>query len=89
MALATVVTGLIPGTAPNGKTGRAFRRSLWTPILKQLGIRYHRSYNMPHSYATAMLMAGMTPAFARNNSRSASRCSWQRTRNGWMVSRTL
>lgn len=42
---------------------RAFRRSFWTPILKQLGIRYRRPYNMRHSYATAMLMAGMTPAF--------------------------
>lgn len=42
---------------------RAFRRSYWTPLLKSLGIRYRRPYNMRHSYATAMLMAGMTPAF--------------------------
>ena len=42
---------------------RAFRRSFWTPTLKRLGIRYRRPYNMRHSYATAMLMAGMTPAF--------------------------
>lgn len=42
---------------------RAFRRSFWTPMLKTLGIRYRRPYNMRHSYATAMLMAGMTPAF--------------------------
>lgn len=42
---------------------RAFRRSYWTPTLKLLGIRYRRPYNMRHSYATAMLMAGMTPAF--------------------------
>lgn len=42
---------------------RAFRRSFWTPILKSLGVRYRRPYNMRHSYATAMLMAGMTPAF--------------------------
>jgi integrase len=42
---------------------RAFRRSFWTPMLKSLGIRYRRPYNMRHSYATAMLMAGMTPAF--------------------------
>lgn len=26
-------------------------------------IRYRRPYNMTHCYATAMLMAGMTPAF--------------------------
>lgn len=42
---------------------RAFRRSYWTPVLKVLGVRYRRPYNMRHSYATAMLMAGMTPAF--------------------------
>lgn len=42
---------------------RAFRRSFWTPLLKKLGIRYRRPYNMRHTYATAMLMAGMTPAF--------------------------
>ena len=42
---------------------RAFRRSFWEPTLKTLGIRYRRPYNMRHSYATAMLMAGMTPAF--------------------------
>lgn len=42
---------------------RAFRRSFWTPILKALGIRYRRPYNCRHTYATTMLMAGMTPAF--------------------------
>jgi len=42
---------------------RAFRRSYWTPLLRKLGIRYRRPYQMRHSYATAMLMAGMRPAF--------------------------
>ena len=42
---------------------RAFRRSFWTPTLKLLGIRYRRPYQMRHTYATAMLMAGMAPAF--------------------------
>lgn len=42
---------------------RAFRRSYWTPTLKLLGIRYRRPYNMRHTYASSMLMAGMTPAF--------------------------
>jgi integrase len=42
---------------------RAFRRSFWTPTLKALGLRYRRPYNLRHTYATAMLMAGMTPAF--------------------------
>jgi len=32
-------------------------------MIKRLGIRYRRPYNMRHNYATAMLMAGMTPAF--------------------------
>ncbi|QII84207.1 DUF3596 domain-containing protein [Bordetella hinzii] len=42
---------------------QAFRRGFWTPCLKRLGIRYRRPYNMRHTYATMMLMAGMTPAF--------------------------
>lgn len=42
---------------------RAFRRSFWTPTLRHLGIRYRRPYNMRHTYATTMLMAGMNPAF--------------------------
>jgi integrase len=40
-----------------------FQRVYWAPMLKRLGIRYRRPYNMRHSYATAMLMAGMKPAF--------------------------
>ena len=43
---------------------RAFRRSYWLPTLKALGIRYRRPYNCRHSYATAMLMAGIAPPFA-------------------------
>ncbi|HMO48847.1 MAG TPA: tyrosine-type recombinase/integrase [Rubrivivax sp.] len=42
---------------------RAFRRSCWAPTLKALGLRYRRPYNTRHSYATMMLMSGMTPAF--------------------------
>lgn len=42
---------------------RAFRRSFWEPALKALGIRYRRPYNMRHTYATMMLMAGMKPAW--------------------------
>ncbi|MDR5761910.1 Arm DNA-binding domain-containing protein [Caballeronia sp. LZ035] len=41
----------------------AFQRVFWARILKRLGIRYRRPYNMRHTYATSMLMAGMTPAF--------------------------
>ena len=32
-------------------------------MLKAVGMRYRRPYNCRHTYATAMLMAGMTPAF--------------------------
>lgn len=42
---------------------RAFRRTYWTPTLKRLGIRYRRPYNMRHTYASMMLMAGRTPAW--------------------------
>lgn len=42
---------------------RAYRRSYWTPALKALGIRYRKPYSTRHTYATMMLMAGMTPAF--------------------------
>lgn len=41
---------------------RAFRRSYWALTLKALGLRYRRPYNTRHSYATMMLMSGMTPA---------------------------
>lgn len=42
---------------------RAYRRSYWTPALKALGIRYRKPYNTRHTFATIMLMGGMTPAF--------------------------
>jgi integrase len=42
---------------------RAYRRSYWTPALKALGIRYRKPYNSRHTYATMMLMQGLTPAF--------------------------
>lgn len=42
---------------------RAFRRSFWTPTLKQIGVRYRRPYQMRHSYATSMLMASMNHSY--------------------------
>ena len=42
---------------------RAFRRSYWTPALKKLGIRNRRPYNMRHTYATMLLMAGAKPGW--------------------------
>lgn len=38
-------------------------RWYWVPTLKRLGIRHRQPYNTRHTYATMMLMAGMTPAF--------------------------
>ncbi|MFT3815472.1 MAG: tyrosine-type recombinase/integrase [Acidovorax sp.] len=43
---------------------RAFRRSFWTPALKALGIRYRPPNNARHTFATMLLMAGATPAYA-------------------------
>lgn len=40
-----------------------FMKQAWAPCLKLLGIRYRRPYNTRHTYATMMLMAGMTPAY--------------------------
>lgn len=42
----------------------AFQRVWWAPCLRRLGIRYRRPYNMRHTHATLMLMAGVNPAFA-------------------------
>jgi integrase len=39
------------------------RELYWRPCLKRLGIRYRSPYETRHTYATMMLMAGMTPAF--------------------------
>lgn len=46
------------------KIEQSFRRNYWTRTLSRLGIRHRRAYNMRHTYATAMLMAGVMPAFA-------------------------
>lgn len=52
-----------PRTGKPWHSEEAFQRVYWKRILKRLGLRYRRPYNMRHSYATSMLMAGMTPAF--------------------------
>lgn len=44
-------------------TGEPKYRWYWVPTLKRLGMRHRRPYNTRHTYATMMLMAGMTPAF--------------------------
>ncbi len=40
------------------------RKRYWMPSLKKLGIRYRGPYNTRHTYATLMLMSGVTPAYA-------------------------
>lgn len=40
------------------------REMYWRPCLKKLGIRYRSPYETRHTYATMLLMAGVTPAFA-------------------------
>lgn len=45
------------------ETEASFRKVFWGPLLKGLGLRYRRPYQCRHTYATAMLMAGMNPAF--------------------------
>ena len=62
---------------------RAFRRSFWTPTLAGLGIRYRRPYNMRHTYATTMLMAGMNHSFcAKQMGHSVDQ--FQRTYTKWI-----
>ncbi|UXH76426.1 tyrosine-type recombinase/integrase [Roseateles amylovorans] len=40
------------------------REMYWRPTLRRLGIRYRSPYETRHTYATIMLMSGVTPAFA-------------------------
>lgn len=54
---------LDPRTGKAWEKEQPFRQNFWSHALKALEIRYRRAYNMRHTYATAMLMAGMTPAF--------------------------
>ncbi len=67
---ATFLNGKGPGWIfPDPRTGQRFtddeppRELYWRPCLKRLGIRYRSPYETRHTYATMMLMAGMTPAF--------------------------
>jgi integrase len=62
---------------------RAFRRSYWTPVLSFLGIRYRRPYNMRHTYATLMLMAGANHSWcAKQLGHSVDQ--FQRTYTKWI-----
>lgn len=41
-----------------------FRRTYWTPLLKKLGIRYRRPYQMRHTNASMRLTAGQKVGYA-------------------------
>ncbi len=43
---------------------QAFSRRVWVRLLKAISVRYRRPYNIRHTRATEMLMAGVNPAFA-------------------------
>lgn len=43
---------------------RDFRRSHWQPALKLLAMRYRRPYQLRHTCATMLLMAGVNPTVA-------------------------
>ena len=53
----------VPGTDQPWLDSRLFQRGCWVSLLARAGVRYRRPYNMRHTQATRMLMAGMTPAF--------------------------
>lgn len=57
------VVFLNPRTEAAWEKEQPFRQNYWRHVLKRLGIRYRRAYCCRHTYATAMLMSGMTPAF--------------------------
>lgn len=50
-----------PTTGKAWSDERAYRRAYFARTLKALGIRYRRPYNMRHTFATMMLMAGNRP----------------------------
>jgi len=52
-----------PRTCAAWETEASFRKVFWIRLLKGLGIRYRRPYQCRHTYATALLMAGRTPAW--------------------------
>lgn len=53
-----------PQTGERWGDDSAVRKRYWMPALKKLGIRYRSPYNTRHTYATIMLMSGVTPAYA-------------------------
>lgn len=62
MAGANVFTD--PFTGKPWANTQAFSRRVWVPLLKLKGVPYRRPYNIRHTRATEMLMAGINPAFS-------------------------
>lgn len=52
-----------PFTGKPWANTQAFSRRCWAPLLKRLAIPHRRPYNIRHTRATEMLMAGVKPAF--------------------------
>lgn len=55
---------LDPRTGQRYADDAVVRDSYWAPTLKRLGLRYRSPYQTRHTYATMLLMAGVTPAYA-------------------------
>lgn len=53
-----------PFTSKPWANTQAFSRRVWVPLLKLKSVTYRRPYNIRHTRATEMLMAGVNPAFA-------------------------
>lgn len=52
-----------PFTSKPWANTQAFSRRVWVPLMKAVGVTYRRPYNIRHTRATEMLMAGVKPAF--------------------------
>jgi len=52
-----------PVTDKHWHDERSQRDHYWKPTLNRLGIRWRRPYNTRHTFATAALMGGVTPAY--------------------------
>jgi len=52
-----------PYTGKPWANTQAFSRRCWEPLLKRLAIPHRRPYNIRHTRATEMLMAGVRPGF--------------------------
>jgi len=53
-----------PATGDRWSDDSGPRKRYWYPTMKKLGIRHRGPYHTRHTYATVMLMSGVTPAYA-------------------------